>query len=95
MVPLSVAITWTSSADKHSIPREDAVYAIAHAESQTHIEGYRGEVAVLYIGHPHPQTHRYIEVIATLVPPRGVVIFHVMDLSDTYRYLLAQEDETQ
>ena len=85
---LFMGVEWTSSADKHDIPREDALYAIGHAEGATQIDGHPGEVTTVYVGHPHGQTDRYIEVIAAMRPPRTLTIFHVMPLSDLYRHLL-------
>lgn len=84
-----VAVTFTSSADRHKIPRDDAVYAMLNAEVSAQVPGNPGRVTMLYIGHPHAQTDRYIEVIAEVNPPDGVKIFHVMDLSDMYRHLVS------
>src|SRR5699024_758111 len=57
------------SADKHGIPREDALYAMMHYVVSAEIDGEPGETTVLYIGHPHEQTDRYLEVIAAHIPP--------------------------
>lgn len=43
---------------------------------------------MVYVGHPHAQTERYVEVIAAIRPPRDLVIFHAMPLTDLYRHLL-------
>lgn len=43
---------------------------------------------MVYVGHPHGQTERYLEVIAAHQPPRTIVVFHVMPLTDQFRYLL-------
>lgn len=43
---------------------------------------------MVYVGHPHPQTDEYIEVIAAHRPPRTIIIFHSMPLTDIYRDLL-------
>lgn len=83
-----MAVEWTSSADKHGIPREDALYAMANHDAKTDLAGRPGEVTTVYVGHPHGQTDRYIEVIAAMRPPRTLTIFHVMPLSDLYRHLL-------
>jgi hypothetical protein len=83
-----MAIDWADSADKHSIPRDDALYAMTNAEVTVELDGRPGEVTMLYIGHPHGQTDRYLEVIAAHRKPRTIWIFHVMELSDLYRYLL-------
>ncbi|MFC4904911.1 hypothetical protein [Kocuria oceani] len=61
---------------------------MAHAEVSAEVEGHPGEVTVVYVGHPHGQTERYLEVIAVHRPPRDLVIFHAMELTDLYRYLL-------
>lgn len=60
-----------------------------HAEVSVEVDGCPGAVTTVYVGHPHAQTERYIEVIAEVNPPDGVKIFHVMDLSDMYRHLLS------
>lgn len=57
---MGMGVEWTHSADKHGIPRADALYSIAHAE----VKGRPGEVTIVYVGHPHAQTNRYLEVIA-------------------------------
>jgi hypothetical protein len=64
------------------------MHAIVHPQGHDTLEdGPEGTVTV-FVGHPHPQTDRWIEVIARTVPPRTMVVFHVMELSDLYRYLL-------
>ncbi|MDZ7576819.1 MAG: hypothetical protein U0904_01370 [Candidatus Nanopelagicales bacterium] len=83
-----MGVRFTSSADKHGISREDSLYAIMHAQASGEVEGEPGETTMVYVGHPHGQTERYIEVIAVHRPPRTVVIFHSMPLSDLFRYLL-------
>lgn len=79
------------SVDKHGIPREDTMYAMQHAEVIRGIEGRPGEPGetFLYIGHPHAHTERYIEVIATVTPPRTVVVFHSMPLRSLFTHLLS------
>lgn len=83
-----MGVEWPASADKHGISHEDALYAMTHAEGATQVEGRPGEVTTVYVGHPHGQTDRYIEVIAAMRPPRTLTIFHVMQLSDLYRHLV-------
>ena len=85
---LFMGVQFTSSADKHGIPRGDSLYAIMHAEASAEVEGEPGETTMVYVGHPHGQTDRYIEVIAAHRPPRTIVIFHAMPLSDLFRHLL-------
>lgn len=83
-----MGVEFKASADKHGIPREDSIYAMIHAEASAEVEGEPGETAVVYVGHPHGQTDRYLEVIAAHQPPRTIVIFHSMPLSDLFRHLL-------
>lgn len=81
-------VQWASSADKHGVPHEDAIYAIAHAVGSEQLQGRPGEITTVYVGHPHGQTDRYIEVIVALRQPSTMVVFHVMPLSDLYRHLI-------
>ncbi len=83
-----MGVQFTNSADKHGIPHADSLYAILHAVVAAEVEGAPGEVTTVYIGHPHKQTERYIEVITAHRPPRTIVIFHAMPLSDLFRHLL-------
>lgn len=88
-----MGIRWTPSAAKHGISREDALYAMTHAEAAAELDGKPGETTTVYIGHPHAQTEHYLEVIAAHRPPRDLVIFHVMELSDLYRDLLTEGED--
>ncbi|GAA1359946.1 hypothetical protein GCM10009596_16050 [Arthrobacter rhombi] len=90
---INMAVEWTTSADRHGIPRRDALYAIANHEALEEIEGRSGERTIVYVGHPHGQTDRYIEVIAAHSEPRTVVVFHAMELTDLYRHLLHEGKE--
>lgn len=83
----SVAVRFASSADKHGIPREDSLYAVMNAEASAEVEGEPGETTMVYVGRPHGQMDRYLEVIAAHRLPRTIVIFHAMPLSDLFRYL--------
>lgn len=83
-----MGVEWPKSADKHGIPHEHALYAMTNAEGSEELEGKPGETTVVYVGHPHGQTDRYIEVIAAFRPPDMFTIFHVMPLSDLYRHLI-------
>lgn len=85
-----MGIEWTNSADKHGIPHADAIHAMTHAEVSAELKGRPAETTILYIGHPHAQTDRYIEVIAAQRANRTIIIFHVMPLSDLYRHLLTE-----
>jgi len=75
-----LSITWAESAAKHQIPRDEALYAITHAE--LFIESF-GQARVgdrppsLFIG---PSRHGTLEVLAVITPPREIWVFHVMSL---------------
>lgn len=88
---LNMATTFTDSAGKHHIPQKDALHAIFNAEGYAVIPGRPGELTQVFVGLPHPQAARYIEVIAA---SRGgdIVIFHVMELSGLYRHLLRRKN---
>lgn len=90
---LGRAVEWTQSAARHGIAREDALYAMIHHEATAELEGNPGERTVVYVGHLHGQTDRYIEVIAAHREPRTVVIFHAMELTDVYRHLLYEGNQ--
>jgi hypothetical protein len=83
-------IEWTTSADQHGITRADALHAIQHAEGAVDLRGRTGETTRVYVGRPHGQTDRYIEVIAAIRAPQTITIFHVMPLSDLYRHLIGE-----
>lgn len=86
-----MGIEWADSAAKHGIPREDVLYVMGNPETQIEQGAGKlpGEVVVLYIGHPHSQTERYVEVVALLNRRRGsILIFHAMPLRDMNRHHL-------
>lgn len=83
-------VEFASSADKHGIPNQDAVHAMLHAEGSLQLQGNPGRLTTVYVGRPHPQTDRRIEVIAEIRQPDTVVIFHVMEVSDLYRHLIKE-----
>lgn len=86
-----MAVEFTPSADRHGIPRADAIHAMLNAEGVQPVAGRPGRPAAVYVGRPHPQTDRRIEVIAWTEPPATVVIFHVMEVSDLYRHLIRED----
>lgn len=87
-----MGVEWTDSAARHGVSQTDALYAMTHAQVSAEVDGLPGQRTVVYVGHPHAQTERYLEVIAAHLPPRSIVIFHVMELTDTYRHLLHEGD---
>lgn len=85
-----MGVRWAPSADRHGVPHEDALYAITHAVASEHVVGRPGEVTVVYVGLPHRQAVRYLEVIVAIRASRDLVVFHAMELSDVYRHLLPE-----
>lgn len=83
-----MGIVFAESADKHGISHEDAIHAVLNADASEDIPGRLGEPTKVFVGHPHPQTDRYLEVIAALTRHGDFRVFHVMELSDLYRDLL-------
>jgi hypothetical protein len=83
-----MGINWTDSAGKHKIPQEDVLFAVANYMGFEQIVGFPGQVTRMYVGHPHGQTDRYIEVGLATWPPDNVMIFHAMSLTDRYRHLI-------
>ena len=86
-----MGVEWTRSAAKHDIPREDVLWAISHAQGTDEITGRPGWTTRVWVGHPHAQTGRYIEVIAAM-KGTDFVIFHAMPLSDIYRHLIETKE---
>jgi hypothetical protein len=75
---------WADSADKHGVPRADAVYAIVHA---TFVRDLDRDDIRLYIGPEHAQTERELEVLVRIPRDVGGVasVFHVMPLGPMFR----------
>jgi hypothetical protein len=83
-----MGIDFRKSAGKHGIPQEDVLFAVANYAGFEEIDGFPGQTTRMYVGHPHGQTDRYIEVGLATWPPDNVVIFHAMPLTDLYRHLI-------
>ena len=83
-----MAPRWTDSSGKNGIPRDDQVYAIVNASYRARLDSEKlddGDVW-LYIGHPHAQTEREIEILVNVYPDgREAVIFHAMGLGAKLR----------
>ncbi|MGB3351161.1 MAG: hypothetical protein WBB00_00140 [Mycobacterium sp.] len=78
-----MAIEWTDSADKHGIDHADALHAI---ENAYYVEREFDEPRVpghakpwLFIGPPRTLGGVLLEVMVEVIPPRGMVVFHVME----------------
>lgn len=63
-----------------------------NADGSEPVEGRNNRPTTVYVGRPHPQTDRRIEVIAWVEPPATVVIFHVMEVTHLYRHLIREEE---
>jgi hypothetical protein len=83
-----MAPVWRDSAFKHGVPREDQVYALLHPNYTAVLpeSPARGRI-VLFIGHPHAQTGREVEILVHEYPATGeqAEIFHVMELGPQFR----------
>ncbi|WP_104081111.1 hypothetical protein [Cryobacterium sp. Y11] len=83
-----MASKFLDSSEKHGIPRQDIVYAILHANYVRVLEHERvnkGRIK-LYIGHPHGQTDREIEILVHEFPESGeeALILHVDNLATKF-----------
>ena len=87
-------VEWAPSADRHNVPHADVLWAIGHAAGSEELEPRTkrpGETVRVFVGCPHAQSQRFIEVIALIRKPRMIVVFHAMELSDLYRHLAMEE----
>ena len=84
---------FSDSADKHGVPRSDAEYTVMHHVDYEILQPRRaGEQSFMFVGLPHPQALRYLEV-GVAVDGRGRrTIFHVMEVTDLYRHLVPPAD---
>lgn len=89
-----MAIKFTKSASDHGISNQDALYALTHALNSQPTEGKPGEATRVFVGLPHPQARRYIEVIAAVGTDGNIRVFHVMELSDKWVHLLYEVGHT-
>lgn len=91
----SMAITWADSADKHNVPREDALHAIMNAYfhraqfDEPRVPG--GVRPDLFIGPPRQLGGPLLEVMVEMVPPRGVHVFHVMQARPKHLRLMEEQ----
>lgn len=83
-----MAPRWAHLADKHGIPRADQIYALINATYTVELVNERldGGAVWLYIGPPHAQTERELELLVNVYNGgREALVFHVMHLSAKYR----------
>lgn len=87
-----MAIKWADSADKHDIAREDAIHAMVN--NYLHVPAFDDPRVAgagrpdLYIGPPRQLAGELIEVMVERIPPRDLVIFHVMPARQKFLDLL-------
>ena len=74
-------------------PHIHAEYAVMHHVDYEILQPRRaGEQSFMFVGLPHPQALRYLEV-GVAVDGRGRrTIFHVMEVTDLYRHLVPPAD---
>ncbi|OAK53997.1 hypothetical protein [Rhodococcoides kyotonense] len=78
-----MGIEWTVSADKHEIDRADALYAMENAVyfeeefDEPRVPGHAKPT--LFIGPPRMLGGPLLEVMVEMIPPRRMVVFHVME----------------
>ena len=92
---MGVAIRFTKSAGRHNITQADALYALTHAVNTQPIEGRDGQPTRVFVGRPHAQSRRYIEVIAAVTRTGDIVVFHAMELTDVWRHLVYEAGYTE
>jgi hypothetical protein len=81
-------VTWAPEAGRHGFTLAEALHAIANADAAADVAGLPKDKTMVFVGLPHAQALRPVEVIAARRPSGEFVIFHVMELSDIYRGLL-------
>lgn len=90
-------MTWSASADKHGVNREDALHAIANAlYVETDFEEPRPPNPLrptLYIGPPRRLGGPLLEVMLEVRPPRGLHIFHVMQARPKHLARMTEESD--
>ncbi|MCL2467493.1 MAG: hypothetical protein FWF02_06825 [Micrococcales bacterium] len=91
-----MAVEWADSADKHGVDREDALHAMQnHHLRVLEFDEPRQEGAGrpdLYLGPPRPPGGPILEIMVERVPPRTLVVFHVMQARQKYLELLEEGD---
>jgi hypothetical protein len=79
-----LGVVWAASAFKHGFEPEDAITAILGAI--VHVEDYEGTPGLrLWIGPRTDVRGEILEVIAEVVQPDGLVVFHVDRITEQRR----------
>ena len=91
-----MVVTWSESADKHSVPRDEALYAMSHAHAiYPAFQAPRGRLPPLTHPVHRPVPVRTLEVIAIVAPPADVHIFHGMVLRESTRNSVGYQEGEQ
>ncbi|MEV7973998.1 hypothetical protein [Cellulomonas sp. NPDC089187] len=89
-----MAVTWAESAEKRGIPRDEVLYAIAHAHAMYEDFGEprppHQRSPRLYIG---PSRYGTLEILVEITPPAEVLIFHVMPLRVSTSQAVGYQEE--
>ncbi len=83
-----VAIYYTDSASKHNVPHEDIEYALFHPINKQRVDGRPRDVTFMFVGRPHELSRTFLEVGAAMRPDGRLEVFHAMELTDKWRWLL-------
>lgn len=92
-----MAIEFTESAGKHGFTEDDAIWAMHHAryfEPEFDEPRVAGHVRpTLFIGPSLTPASPLLEVMVEVMPPRQIVVFHVMQARSKYLDRMAPEEE--
>jgi hypothetical protein len=87
-----MAIEWAQSTEKHGISRGDALYAMTHSVfTSSRVDVPKGRPALprrLFVGPPHGQTTRLLEVLVENRSGGVMFVYHVANLGLLYRRLM-------
>ena len=91
-----MAVSWSASADKHGIPRDEALSAMSnpyaiYPDFQAPRSGF-ARSPTLFVG---PSRYGTLEIIVVITPPADVHILHVMVLRESTRDAVGYEKAEQ
>ncbi|WP_129583309.1 hypothetical protein [Actinomyces mediterranea] len=90
-----MAIRFTKSAGRHGVSQQEALHAVFHHVNAASIEGEPGDKTMVFVGLPHPQARRFIEVIASIRGSADIKIFHAMEVTDAWKHLVYEAGHTE
>lgn len=71
-----------------------AIYYTDSADKHQ-IEGRRGDITFVFVGKRHELSRGFLEVMVALRPSGRLEVFHAMELTDQWRWLLYAPGHTQ